>query len=274
MGVRTLTANPIDDARCELGEGPIWHDGTLHWVDILGRRLHSLGGEPLPTDGQPGCLVFDALGRSVVGFEDGVYIDDGGWRPVAVLDPDPTTRLNDGKVAPDGRLVVGSIVENQADRRGSLWVVAPDGSVETLLGGISVSNGLGFVDGAMWYIDTPSRKVRRFAWPPPLGEATATVRIPPAWGFPDGMCVDHAGCLWVAHWDGSAVRRYTPDGDLDAVVELPTPRVTSCAFGDDTTLYITTASVGRPDDPAAGRTYAVDVGISGPGPVPFGTARG
>ena len=46
--------------------------------------------------------------------------------------------------------------------------------------------------------------------------------------------------------EGGAVRRYTPSGELDRVVRLPTPRPTACAFGgaDLTDLYITTARVG------------------------------
>lgn len=50
----------------------------------------------------------------------------------------------------------------------------------------------------------------------------------------------------MALWDGGAVRRYTQDGELDRVVELPVRRPTACAFGGAglTDLYITTARTG------------------------------
>ncbi len=66
--------------------------------------------------------------------------------------------------------------------------------------------------------------------------------------------------MWVALWDGGAVRRYTPSGDLDRVIPLPVPRVTACAFGGPglTDLYITTARVGlTAPHPLAGSVLVV-----------------
>ena len=78
------------------------------------------------------------------------------------------------------------------------------------------------------------------------GPARVFVEIPAADGFADGMCVDAAGCVWLAHWGGARVTRFTPRGEVDRVVRLPVPQVASCAFGGAglDTLYITTAAVG------------------------------
>ena len=81
-------------------------------------------------------------------------------------------------------------------------------------------------------------------------------------GYPDGLCVDAEGGVWVALWEGGAVRRYDADGRLDRVVTIPTGRVTSCAFAGEEyrTLIVTTAAHGRARDPRAGLTYAHEPG--------------
>lgn len=56
------------------------------------------------------------------------------------------------------------------------------------------------------------------------------VDIPPAAGAPDGMCVDEFEHVWVAIWGGSELRRYSPAGELVAVVRVDAPPVSSCAF--------------------------------------------
>jgi sugar lactone lactonase YvrE len=62
-------------------------------------------------------------------------------------------------------------------------------------------------------------------------------------GLPDGLAVDADGCVWVCLFGGGAVRRYAPDGSLEAHLPLPVTCPTCPAFGgaDLATLYITTA---------------------------------
>jgi sugar lactone lactonase YvrE len=161
----------------------------------------------------------------------------------------PGRRANDAAVAPDGALWAGTMRYDEAPGGGTLSRIAPDGTVETVLDDVAVSNGTGWSpDGRlMYYIDSPTRRIDVFDFDgQQVGGRRQLAAIEEGDGFPDGLTVDADGCVWVALWDGGAVRRYTPDGKLDRVVELPVPRPTACAFGgaDLTDLYITTARTG------------------------------
>ena len=81
------------------------------------------------------------------------------------------------------------------------------------------------------------------------------------------MTVDEEGGVWVALYEGSAVRRYTPDGVLDEVIEVPAKKVTACTFGGPNlnVLFITTSREGlEPDeDPLAGSLFRAEVEVAG-----------
>ncbi|MFD5538122.1 SMP-30/gluconolactonase/LRE family protein [Streptomyces sp. NPDC127079] len=244
-------------AEATLGEGPTWDaaTGRLLWIDILGSRVHTY--DPATgrrttrtTDQHVGAVKPRANGGLVLNLRDGV----------AVLDPDdtfrwlhrepvPGRRANDAAVAPDGSLWAGTMRYDEAAGGGTLSRVGADGAVTTLLPDVTVSNGTGWSpDGSLvYYVDTPTRRVDVFDYDGGLPRnRRPLVTIEEGAGFPDGLTVDADGCVWVALWDGGAVRRYTPTGELDRVVTLPTPRTTACAFGGAglTDLYVTTARVG------------------------------
>ncbi|MCM1977153.1 SMP-30/gluconolactonase/LRE family protein [Streptomyces sp. G1] len=244
-------------AEATLGEGPTWDavGGRLLWIDILGGRVHTYdpasGRRTVRTTEQHVGAVKPRVGGGLV-----LNLRDG----VGLLDPDgsfrwlhrevvPGRRANDAAVAPDGALWAGTMRYDEAPGGGTLSRIGGDGSVEVVLDDVAVSNGTGWSpDGRlMYYIDSPTRRVDVFDH----ADGRITNRRPLAGiedgaGFPDGLTVDADGCVWVALWDGGAVRRYTPDGRLDREIVLPTPRITACAFGgaDLTDLYITTARVG------------------------------
>ncbi len=81
---------------------------------------------------------------------------------------------------------------------------------------------------------------------PGIAEPDLFLQLGQADGHPDGVVLDSEDCLWVALWDGWAVRRYAPDGTLLLQVDLPCARVTKIAFGgpDLRTAYVTTARTG------------------------------
>jgi sugar lactone lactonase YvrE len=255
-------------AEAELGEGPTWDAaaGRLLWLDILGSRVHTY--DPVSghrtvrtTEQHVGAVKPRAGGGLVLNLRDGIgLVDTAGEFRWLRHEPVPGRRGNDAAVAPDGSLWAGTMRYDEATGGGTLSRITGDGAAEVVLDDVTVSNGTGWSpDGRlMYYIDTPTRRIDVFDHDPATGRVSGRrplATVEDGAGYPDGLTVDADGCVWVALWDGAAVRRYTPAGELDRVVPLPVPRVTACAFGGPelTDLYITTARVGlSPAPPLAG----------------------
>lgn len=79
--------------------------------------------------------------------------------------------------------------------------------------------------------------------------------------------VDADGGAWLAFYAGGSVGRYTPDGVLDAVVEVPVSKVTACTFGGPhlDQLFITTSREHLPPEaePSGGALFMAVAGVSG-----------
>ncbi|MFE1441530.1 SMP-30/gluconolactonase/LRE family protein [Streptomyces sp. NPDC058739] len=244
-------------AAAELGEGPTWDAaaGRLLWVDILGRRVHTY--DPLTgvrtvrrTEQHVGAAKPRTGGGLVLNLRDGVGLldPDDSFRWLH-REPVPGRRGNDAAVAPDGSLWAGTMRYDEAPGGGTLSRLTGEGRPSVVLDRVTVSNGTGWSpDGRlMYYIDSHARRVDVLDHADGRVSGRRTLAaIEEGAGFPDGLTVDAEGCVWVALWDGGAVRRYTPDGVLDRVLELPVRRPTACAFGgaDLSDLYITTARTG------------------------------
>lgn len=267
--------------QAELGEGPTWDTATerLIWVDILSSRVHTYDPATgrrtvMATEQHVGAAKPRAGGGLVVNLRDGIglYDADGSFSWLA-HDPVPGRRGNDAAVAPDGALWAGTMRYDEYEVGGNLTRIAPDGRVTVELDVVACSNGTGWSpDGRhMYYIDSPTLRIDVFD----VVGKHATYRRPfvtlePGAGLPDGLTVDAEGCVWVALWGGAAVRRYTPSGRLDRVIELPVPRPTACAFGGPSLrdLYISTARTGQEaPHPLAGSLLVLpDAGLGLPSP--------
>jgi sugar lactone lactonase YvrE len=273
-----------------LGEGPLW-DGPRErvlWVDILAGTVHEgrLDGDRVRTDRvhrldrTVGAVVAGRTGELLVaGTENLLVVDpDGAVTPgPAVLPAGSGRRLNDGACDPAGTFLVGSLAFDDRPGGEVLVRVAADGSVRTVDAGLNLSNGLGWSpDGALFYsIDSVPGVVYVREYPDGPRRVLLTPDV-----TPDGMCVDAAGDLWIAFWDGGEVRRYSPDGRLTGVVEVGVPHVTSVAFVGPRLdrLLITTATKDLTDadlarHPDSGRLFLADVGTTGQPATPWAGFR-
>jgi sugar lactone lactonase YvrE len=278
-----FTAECVLEAGAILAEGPIWHDGNLWWVDIEGSEIHCY--DPATgidrewiLDARVGFIVPAQSGDFVIGMQRGLSrFDPVTGRATHVAHPEdhpPGSRFNDAKCDSRGRLWAGVMALNEARGAGNLYRVDADWNITQKIKGTSISNGIAWSldDRKMYYVDSPTRRIDAFDFDPKAGElSTRRAVVEVKEGFPDGMCIDASGNLWVATWGGWGVSCYDPrTGKQLAKVDVPAEAVTSCCFGgpalDD--LYITTASRdldpdGKRKQPLAGSIFRVRVGARG-----------
>ena len=266
-----------------LGEGPRWNaqEQWLYWVDIdsgLFFRLDPLTGL-LETQaiGQPlGCLAFRAAGGLLLAARDGLAFWNPGKPLQWIATPEqgkPDARFNDGVVDRQGRFWAGTMTESGATS--SLYRLDPDGTLQRMVSGVMISNGLGWSpdNRRMYYCDSPRKLIYRYDFDPLAGTiSNRQVFVDNAGnpGEPDGLVVDREGCVWCAHCFGGRVVRYDPDGRTVHTIHLPTTATTACTFGGQNLdeLYITTSrrlltEAQRQDEPSAGDLFRVKTDVQG-----------
>ncbi len=274
------------DARAELGEGPRWDPEAkrLLWVDIMRGRVHSFrpGAQACRnvSVGQPvGAVALTGNGTLVLAVRDGfarLELDSERVTMIAAVEADrPDQRMNDGACDVAGRFWAGTMALDERPRAGALYRLDPDGSVHTMVEGVTISNGLDWSLDAtrMYYVDSPTRRIDVFTFDVETGaisDRRPFAEIPPTAGVPDGLTVDAEGFVWLALWGGGAVRRYAPDGSLERTLRLPVSHPTSCAFGGPmlNELYVTTARIAlskaeRARQPHAGGVFRCRPGVTG-----------
>lgn len=268
----------ISDRPDALGESPFWHptEGRLYWVDVDGRRLRrcvpGATVESWPMPSEPGCVAPIAGGGLVIALRQGIYRAAGWGAPLQEwvrFDHDAsTTRLNDGKADPVGRMWAGTLYEPRDAARAVLWSVDGRGShkprVALRAAGAVVANGLAWSPDArrVYWADTPRHVIRMWDWDAVSGAMTHERKFrqfapkPAGWqpgdpgylGRPDGAAVDNEGFYWCAMYEGQRLLRLAPDGAIDRELPLPVGCPTMPCFGgeDLRTLFVTSARQGQP----------------------------
>ncbi|GAA4166698.1 SMP-30/gluconolactonase/LRE family protein [Gryllotalpicola daejeonensis] len=266
------------------GEGPCWDPvgERMLVVDMLAGAVVDLSSLESPARYDVGSSVAAVVrprrgGGFVVATEHGFSLFDDGFRlqrELAQVLDDPAIRLNEGGCDPAGRLFCGGMAYAQTPGAASVYRLEPDGAASVALENVTISNGLQWsLDGALaYYIDTPTKRIDVFDYDLETGAFHNRRALADVSGFdggPDGMTIDAEGGLWVAFYNGGAVRRFDAEtGDVTEVVEIPGPRqVTAPAFGGASldTLFITTSreNLADGDQPEAGAVFAVQPGVRG-----------
>jgi len=268
------------DVRDTLGEGTTWsaRENAVYWVDILAPALNRLSlddgaikrwamPEPL------GWVVERADGGFIGGFQSGFKaftLDPLVITPIADPEPHlPGSRMNDGKADAHGHIWCGTMDMAEGQDVGALYRLSPDHEWAAVDTGYRVPNGPAFSPCGKWlyHSDTARQTMYRFARTEDGGVADRQVflQFGEEDGYPDGMTVDAEGHLWVAHWGGARISRFTPEGKLDRAIQLPAKQVTNICFGgaDLDRMFVSSAAISLPASDYDGAFFEVDAGVKG-----------
>ena len=268
----------ILDAKCTLGEGPVWNSETreLMWVDVLENTLYrwdTISPQPIPIKFAEniGCFGLTTKNNIIAGVRDGIGLytpSNGNFSYISKPDAQfPDNRFNDGKCTPEGRFIAGTMDMNENAPNGSVYLVDMDQTIRKVINNVTISNGIAWNPDAtkMYWIDTPTRTVKVFDYNSRNGSFSNPadfIMVPASLGFPDGMTADMDGRLYICLWGGHCLSVWdSKEGGLLETIEIPALNPTSCTFGgrDLNELYVTSARVGM--SPAELQKYPLSGGI-------------
>ncbi len=273
---------PVWELAAQLGEGPVWcpEQQALWFVDIKCGAIHRYipdtgARETFAVGGKPSFIVPEVEGGMVVGSGSGIFRFAQGaiGEQITAIAMPAHNRTNDATVDALGRLWLGTMDDDEALETGALYCL-DRGTLHTMPARAIVTNGPAVTAdaGMLYFVDSAERRIWRHAIVdgPGIAEPELFLQLARADGHPDGVVLDSEHCLWVALWDGWAVRRYAPDGTLLLQIDFPCARVTKLAFGgpDLRTAYVTTARTGLDaaqlaQQPLAGALFAFDAPVPG-----------
>ena len=295
LKIERVTA--ADSEPADVGESPVWRaeESALYWVDIPARKIIRQRVESgvrsewvLPE--KVACIAFDQQGTLLAGMETGLFAvtlqatsNENGSAPLpatvrklaAPAFPVPDMRFNDGRCDRQGRFWAGTMVQDMAaaNPAGALYRFDTDGALSApVIDGLIVQNGLAWSpDGRTMYLSDshPSKRlIWAFDYYAETGEPCARrvfADLHHYSGRPDGAAMDADGCYWICANDAARVLRFTPQGKLDRIIELPAVKPSMCTFGgcDLDTLFITSIRPAHGASEHDGHVFAVLPGVHG-----------
>ena len=280
-----MTYRIIHNSRCIIGEGPLWWNDKLWFVDGFCNAVRTADPETLEEKEYIDECVVTSLnpmadGKLLLTRLDGKFdvLDEatGEITPFAFDHQNRVLHFNDSVVGPDGCLYVGNRrdhphIEGEVNPDNGLYRLSPDGSFVKLAEDFRAINGMDFSpDGKIFYVVDSSRaSLRKFAFGETLSELGSIYLE----GYPDGMTVDSEGYPVCALWAPGKIIRVDPEtGNTLETFQMPCC-VSSCAFGgkDFSKLYVVTNAWSTdPVEMQDGRTYELTTDRHGQAPYIFG----
>lgn len=277
----------IVDYLNEVGEGPLWHpyQKRLYWVDITGGKMFWY---------EPSTNTHDQFfeGKTIGGFtiqKDGsflLFLENGSIASlknntmaylVSEILEERGMRFNDVVTDPEGRVFAGTMHQNSdlalnGEKLGNLYRIDKDMSINKVLQGTKIPNGMGFSldHKTMYYTDSGNKSIYSFDYDKNTGNISnqkSLITVPDGEGLPDGMTVDSNGDIWSASAGGYSLNQYNSSGVQKQSIKFPASMVSSLTFGGDNLddMFITTIGGENKKDngSGAGALFHLNLGVKG-----------
>jgi sugar lactone lactonase YvrE len=263
-------------------EGPRWRDGALYVSDMHGHeviRVAPTGRVEVVAEvpGQPSgigwwpdgtMVVVSMLDRTLVA------VRDGRTEVVADLSTLAPFAINDMVVDGEGRAYIGQfgfdMYAGAPFAAADLLRADPDGSVHRVAPDMRMANGMVLTDDGRTLVVAESigKCLTSFvvAADGSLGGRRVWAELPE---FPDGICIDSAGAVWVASPVGDRFILVTEGGGVVDEIPVSGRHAIACALGGDdgrTLFMLTSTTLGEGGESRARMDARIDsVRVDTPG---------
>jgi sugar lactone lactonase YvrE len=265
-------------------EGPRWHGGRLWFSDFYTHRVLAVGRDgraqtiadvpkrPSGLGWRPDgtLLIVSMLDRALL------ELTNGTLRVAADLSNLATGPCNDMVVDGAGRAYVGNFGydrhANEAPRTTSLIRVDPDGRAVAVADELMFPNGMVITPDGQTLIVAETYAHRLTAFIIGADGGLTGRRLMAALDhacFPDGICLDAEGAVWIADARGHDVLRVFDGGRVERRIGVGERSVFACMLGgpDRRTLFLCTSTGSGPAmaHKTDGRIEFVPVDVPGAG---------
>ena len=264
-------------------EGPRWHDGRLWFSDFYAHEVVAVDMQGqretiVTVPKQPSGLGWLPDGRLlVVSMKDRkvMRLDPDGLKVHADLWDLAAFNCNDMVVDAEGRAYVGNFGFNhyvdEKPKPAVLIRIDPDGSASVAADGFRFPNGTVITpDGGTLVIGETRGKVLT-AFDRAADGSLSNRRVWADLGenYPDGICLDAEGAIWVADPRNNEVIRVHEGGTVSQRVSTGDLGAFACMLGgaDRRTLFVCTAKMSGPGaaEIRSGRIEQIGVDVPGAG---------
>ena len=280
----------LDKCNNSLGEGITFSstDNYLYWLDIGNKsKLYKLD---LSSNKKEIFELPEIVTATSIKSEDELILatnnglklfntSNAKFESVVTIEDEQTlTRSNDGASDAYGRFWFGTMQNNFdnngngipiKDNIGKLYRVDTNRKISIIEEGLGIPNTFVWSpdNNIFYFSDTLKGTILSYNFELENGELSNKKELASFnRGHPDGSTIDTDGCIWNCRWGGSCIVRFTPNGQVDQIIEMPVENITNCIFGgqDMKTLFVTTASnEGKNKNELDGSLFSINLNYQG-----------